>query len=226
MIGWIWDPKNRYRSQHHLASNFKLSFQFHSIPKISYRFQHHFASIFNLSIRFHLIPKISYRLSNLVPRFNQSIQCGSGSKNLASAPLPKIRGSCLKNYGTDGTDSIPKLPYSVASKCPEFLNAEKSRALLFWQLEPDGTLIRGQIIWIHTQKLIYQSVFDPFKTAVNCGWTKDLNNGSTTQIFSFISVIILYNLLTGIVSRIKELQPRNYINAHALFYWNYWSFGD
>ena len=58
---------------------------------------------------------------------------------------------------------------------------------------------------------------------MNCGWTKDLNNGSTTQIFSFISVIILYNLLTGLVSWMKELQPRNYINIHALFSWNYWS---
>ena len=72
----------------------------------------------------------------------------------------------------------------------------------------------------------YQSAFDPFKTAVNCGWTKELNNGSTTQKFSFISVIILHNLFTGIVSWMKELQPRNYINNHALFYWNFWSFGD
>ena len=85
-------PNISCRFQHYLASIFKLSFKFHSIPKISYRFQHHLASIFNLSIRFHLIPKISHRLSNLVPIFNQSILCGSGSINLASAPLPKIRG--------------------------------------------------------------------------------------------------------------------------------------
>ena len=107
-----------------------------------------------------------------------------------------------------------------------YVKLEETFSLLFWQLEPDGTLIWGQIIWIRKQKLSYQPVFDQFKTAVNCGWTKDLNNGSTTQIFSFISVIILYNFLTGIVSWMKELHPRNYINIQALFCWNYRSFGD
>ena len=73
MIGWIWDPKNSYRSQHHLASNFKLSFQFHTIPKISYSFQHYLSSIFKLSFQFHTITKISNRLwHHSAPKFNLS----------------------------------------------------------------------------------------------------------------------------------------------------------